>query len=175
MVLLGLLSNKKSEQDTKLSERRRGASGHPPRSSSTATRLANCRENCRLRARQCPIDSFLSFGPLFSGFLTKGGASFLKRNTLPRWDDGFFPHVYLFIVTEERADGWHCMQRRQQLRLRSIAVSFCKKMACLDAILFRKRSGEGESSCACHCVAFRGRESFADGRVELQHIEFQFA
>ena len=28
------------------------------------------------------------------------------------------------------------------------------------------REGEGESSCACHCVAFRGRESLARGRTD---------
>ena len=62
---------------------------------------------------------------------------------------------------------------------RSIAVSFCKKMACLDAILFRKRSRERGRERAAVPVIVSLLEveshSLADGRVELQHIEFQFA
>ena len=62
--------------------------------------------------------------------------------------------------------------------LHSIAVSFCKKMACLDAILFRKRSRGGRGRAAVPVIVSLlevESHSRTDGRVELQHIEFQFA
>ena len=63
-------------------------------------------------------------------------------------------------------------------------VSVGKKMACLDAILFRKRSGErerergreGEGAAVPVIVSLLEVESHSPPpRIALQHIEFQFA
>ena len=58
-------------------------------------------------------------------------------------DEGkYFTLISQMYCNKERM----AMQRQQQLRFCPVVVSFGKKMACLDAILFRKRlGGERES------------------------------
>ena len=69
-------------------------------------------------------------------------------------DEGkYFTLISQMYCNKERM----AMQRQQQLRFCSVVVSFGKKMACLDAILFRKRLGgreggrEGEQLCLSLC------------------------
>ena len=55
-------------------------------------------------------------------------------------------------------------------------MSFGKKMACLDAILFRKRSTVTEGAAVpAVIVSLLEVERVTCGRIALQHIEFQFA
>ena len=108
---------------------------------------------------------------MFSGFISADvrRASFLKRNTLPSWHDGFFPHVYPFIVTEEIEGGWMALYAAAA----ATTATALDPLRCHSAKrwrvsmqFFSGNDREGESSCACHCVAFRGRESLARGRTD---------
>ena len=66
-------------------------------------------------------------------------------------DEGkYFTLISQMYCNKERM----AMQRQQQLRFCSVVVSFGKKMACLDAILFRKRlGGERESITEQLCLS----------------------
>ena len=77
--------------------------------------------------------------------------------------------MYPFIVTEERADGWMALYAAAAAATTATALDPLRchsaKRWRVSMQFFSGNDREGESSCACHCVAFRGRESLADGRT----------